>query len=269
MDLIDYYKKNADDFSWDNLTGQGMLSRTRLWGETNSSEAFRRNLLLLDFQNQYNSPVAQMERLTAAGLSPFFAAQVLSGNQSASFSAEGDSNSSKQNSFNSVLNSIQQGLNFAGQLVGLVDSSLNTKINFNTAQQQINSSIYNNLLKSHDLKLKGANIDLLDFQRALTFAAQNEGNYSGFSQFGYPINITPEIYRQWTQAYQNYFGGELTKLKSEELEYKNEQILPLIKQKYDLSNQQAQYLFDVLDTIPADVRSYLMLFLLLKDSLIK
>lgn len=98
-----------------------------LWGELSGKNSqqreFEQQEYLMDKQNEYNSPVNQMERLKAAGINPNVAAEAIAGNNTSASPA-------------SVASNTQGAANALGQIASAVSglAPLGSEIGLNEAQ---------------------------------------------------------------------------------------------------------------------------------------
>lgn len=244
---------------------------TSPWTESSGTAEWRRNLGLMLYQNDYNSPESQFERLVSAGVSPFAAAQSISGNvdSSASFSASDTSNQETMQKISLFSDLFQQSINFANQLVGLVNNGSNLSFNLDTYDKRLLNLGFQNDLLSSRAGISHNEHWLGSIRNAALNQAIGRGAYNGYGM-GFDLgDLSLEELTGLTDYFKQYYDTRFAKLKGDELDYKIQNILPQILDKYRLDNSQKDYFMQVLETIPPEVRAYLVLGMELYSTLLK
>lgn len=266
MDLFSQYGRMAD--SAVDSSGLAYTRRKSVFNskqvDTDDTIEFKRQLALQMYQNDYNSPPEQFNRLVAAGVSPFDAAKAVSGNIQGASNAQGvagtglEQNVDTRAGIQMLGDLISQSLGFANQMIGLVDSSQQVKFGIDTFDARKNSIILNNLLTSNRSSVSYNSAWLGALRNAAYSSAVGLGGYNG-EGIGFDLDLSPDQISGLSDYFSNMYNSKLTKTKVDELDYKVKNILPEILRKYGVSNEQQEYMMDVLDSLPPEVRQYLVL----------
>lgn len=267
MDLFQDYAKIAD--SQVDKSGLAYTTRQSMWSnkrvDTDDTIEYKRQLALMMYNNAYNSPSEQFDRLVAAGVSPFMAAKSVSGGVQGASTASapaGTGLSQQENTranIASLADLFTQSLNFANQIIGTIDNGFNVAFNSNSFDNRLSLIRQNEQLMSNKAGIAQNQNWLSALQNAALAGALGLGGYDGYG-FGFNLqDLPPDTLSGITDFFQKKYGTELTQKRIEELDIKVNKILPEILSKYSLDNEQKEYINDVLKTLPPEVRAYIVL----------
>lgn len=262
MDLFNEYAKQADS-QVDN-SGLAYTHRQSIWKkkqiDTDDTIEFKRQLALQMYQNAYNSPDEQFNRLIAAGVSPFAAAQAVSGNLDSASTASGVAGTGLAQQENDRANLMalsdlfNNSIQFAQNVVGLVDSGLTTKYNFQTFADRVSIPYHQLQGQIFQNRLLGEKTWAQGFENALRSYSMYPNSDSHYFA-GQDFQISPETF----SVFSPYLASQLTDSKIKDMNYHIDNILPEILKHYKLNNDQSQYIVDSLKALPPEIRNYIML----------
>lgn len=276
MDLFKDYGRLAD--TQVNKSGLAYTKRKSFWDstqvDTDDTIEFKRQLALQMYQNDYNSPSEQFNRLVSAGVSPFAAAQAITQVESASnasgIAGTGLAQEENQRANISMLSDLfQKSISFANDMINLVSNGTDTTFGLRSFDSRISNLHLQNDLLSEKYGISKNQNWLGVLQNAALSAASGFGGYNGIGS-GFDLSgFTPEQLSGITDYYKRGYDSLFSKLRSDELGYKIENILPEILNKYKLDNSQKDYFMEVLNTLPPEVRAYLVLGMELYSTFLK
>lgn len=221
------------------------------------------NLAMWNLQNEYNSPSSQLARMTAAGVNPYAAAQqVNGGNNNTTLQSEGAQYSGRYNSekrerhlqnINTLLQLMQQSAQFADSVIGMQQSRGLYPLRYQDMQGQVNSQILDN-------DWKGLRQALL-----LSYGNDDKFFYLG-DRFGLQYDKIPKDYQDYLSKVltPEYYNSVAKYQSSQNAKYDLENIKPLLREKFGLQNQQLDYMVNMIQTLPPEMRAIFQLLISLK-----
>lgn len=221
------------------------------------------------YQNNYNLPVNQIQRLIAAGVSPFAATQMLAnGNSESVPSVSSHEEQYEQKNADLFISAFNSAIGFARSMSSIVGSSIDQKFALNSFNDRLSALHWGSIKTNQQAFGESQKAMSLAFINALHDYSLKRGDPKNYiypesgkpfikSSFGGPWSF--DIDEDTFGIFSPYLGTQLNKTKIRELDYKIDNILPQILDKYNVSNDMQHYILDGLNALPADIRNYIMM----------